>query len=192
MASSYWTEFAVSSILAGAILTSGCAPKSTLPYFGKVSDFTLTDQTGAAFSSTQLKNQVWVADFIYTNCPGPCPRMSSQMHQVQTALKDFNGVKFVSFTVDPARDTPPVLAAYAQHFEADPSRWYFLTGPIDKLSFLSSKVFMLGNVDGTLEHSTRFALVDQKGAIRGFYVSSDPDAIPNLLADAQALLLGKG
>jgi protein SCO1/2 len=179
-----WTVPALSSIL----LLAGCSGKPPLPSYGVVSDFTLTDQNGSSFSSTALDKQVWVADFIFTNCPGPCPRMSSQMHQVQTALASEAGVRFVSFTVDPARDTPPVLAAYSKHFEADPARWYFLTGATETLNHLSRDVFRLNNVDGSLEHSTRFVLVDAQSRIRGFYLSSDQDAIPNLIADAQRLL----
>ena len=179
-----------STVLAtSALVLAGCAHKPSLPTYGAVPDFALTDQTGAAFSSAAaLKNRVWVADFVFTNCPGPCPRMSSQMHQVQTALSGNDGVRFVSFTVDPARDTPVVLAAYAQHFEAAPGKWFFLTGPVPALENLSRNVFMLGDIDGSLQHSTRFALVDRDSRIRGFYLSSEPDAIPNLIADAKRLL----
>jgi len=167
----------------------GCAEKPQLPTYGAVPAFTLTDQTGAAFSSAAvLQNRVWVADFIFTNCPGPCPRMSSQMHQVQTALSASDGARFVSFTVDPERDTPLVLAAYAGRFEAAPGKWFFLTGPMLALEDLSRNVFKLGDVDGSLQHSTRFALVDRAAQIRGFYLSSEPDAIPNLIADAKRLL----
>ena len=109
MASWCWTVLATSSVL-----LVGCAQKPALPTYGMVPAFTLTDQTGAAFSSAAaLQNRVWVADFIFTNCSGPCPRMSSQMHEVQAALSANDGARFVSFTVDPARDTPLVLAAYA-------------------------------------------------------------------------------
>jgi len=168
---------------------AGCASKPQLPTYGAVPDFKLTDQTGAAFSSSAtLRNRVWIADFIFTNCPGPCPRMSSQMHQAQTALSGNDGVRFVSFTIDPARDTPLVLAAYAQHFEAAPGKWFFLTGPVPALENLSRDVFMLGDIDGSLQHSTRFALVDRASRIRGFYLSSEPGAIPNLIVDAKRLL----
>jgi protein SCO1/2 len=184
MASWCWTVLATSSIL-----LVGCAEKPQLPSYGEVPGFTLTDQTGAAFSSaTALQNRVWVADFIFTNCPGPCPRMSSQMHQVQTALSANDGARFVSFTVDPARDTPLVLSAYAGHFDAAPGKWFFLTGPAPALENLSRNVFKLGDVDGSLEHSTRFALVDRSSRIRGYYLSSEPDAIPKLIADAKRLL----
>jgi protein SCO1/2 len=184
MASWCWTVLATSSVL-----LVGCAEKPRLPTYGVVPAFTLTDQSGAPFSSAStLQNRVWVADFIFTNCPGPCPRMSSQMHQVQTALSANDGARFVSFTVDPARDTPLVLAAYAGHFEAAPGKWFFLTGPAPALENLSRNVFKLGDVDGSLEHSTRFVLVDRSSRIRGYYLSYDPDAIPNLIADAKRLL----
>jgi len=109
------------------------------------------------------------------------------MHQVQTALAGIDGVRFVSFTVDPARDTPPVLAEYSRHFLADPNRWFFLTGSTQTLQHLSRDVFMLGDVDGQLEHSTRFVLVDRASRVRGFYLTSDADAIPRLIADARSL-----
>ena len=182
------TAFATSAAF-GALLLAGCAAKPALPSLGVVPPFTLTDQTGAAFvSAAALKKKIWVADFVFTNCPGPCPRMSSQMHQVQTALAGEPDLRFVSFTVDPARDTPPVLAAYAQHFEATPGKWFFLTGAAPDLNRMSRGVFMLGDVDGSLEHSTRFALIDRLARIRGYYQSSEADAIPNLIADAKRLL----
>ena len=179
----------VSSVFAGALWWTGCAGKPALPSYGVVPKFTFTDQTGAGFdSAASLAKKVWVADFVFTNCPGPCPRMSSQMHQVQTALAGEPDVRFVSFTVDPARDTPPVLAAYAQHFEATPGKWFFLTGDAAGLNRMSRSVFMLGDVDGSLQHSTRFALIDRQSRIRGYYQTSEPEAIPNLIADARRLL----
>lgn len=183
MASWCWTVPALS-----AILLAGCSAKPPLPSYGVVPDFTLTDQNGGAFSSSALDKRVWIADFIFTNCPGPCPRMSSQMHQVQTALSGDDGVRFVSFTVDPARDTPVVLTAYSKHFEADPAKWYFLTGPTHTLNLLSHDVFKLSSVDGTLDHSTRFVIVDRQSRIRGFYASTDQEAVPTLIADAKQLL----
>ena len=170
------------------ICTVACSKREQLPVYGQVPSFRLISQTGEPFDRQTLDGKIWVADFIFTNCTGPCPRMSSQMHQVQTALSDNDGARFVSLTVDPARDTPLVLAAYAGHFEAAPGKWFFLTGPVPALENLSRNVFKLGDVDGSLEHSTRFALVDRAAQIRGFYLSSEPDAIPKLIADAKRLL----
>ena len=100
-------------------------------------------------------------------------------------IRDIPDFRFVSFTVDPARDTPEALAKYAEHYEADPNRWFFLTGPQDTLNYLARHAFMLGDVDGALQHSTRFVLVDRQSRIRGYYLTSDEDAIPYLIADAK-------
>jgi protein SCO1/2 len=171
------------------IALAGCTAHASLPSYAVVPDFTLTDQTGTQFNSSDaLRGQVWIADLIFTNCDGPCPRMSTQMHQVQTAFSGAERVRLVSFTVDPARDTPEVLAAYGRHFQAVPGRWFFLTGPTQILQHLSHDVFMLGDVAGNLEHSTRFVLVDRTARVRGFYLTSEEDAIPRLIADAKRLL----
>ena len=124
----------------------------------------LTAQDGQPFHSQALAGKIWVADFMYTTCPGPCPRMTSQMHDVQQAVLKVPDVHLVSFTVDPKNDTPAVLADYAKVHGASPAMWNFLTGPVATLQMLDRDVFKLGNVDGTLAHSTRFVLVDRQGA----------------------------
>jgi protein SCO1/2 len=171
----------------GAVALAGCAFHSNLPTYATVPPFTLTDQRGATFDSAQLANHVWVADFMFTNCPGPCPRMSSQMRQVQTALA-IADVRLVSFTIDPQRDTPEALSAYAVRYAARQGVWYFLTGPVETLQRLDRDVFKLGDIDGSLQHSTRFVLMDRKSRVRGYYLTSEPDAISQLIADARRLL----
>lgn len=158
-----------------------------MPELGAVEPFKLTDQSNRPFDSASLNGKVWIADFMFTTCPGPCPRMSSQMHQVQKEL-EVQGIQLVSFTVDPERDTPAVLAEYGAKFKAAPGVWHFLTGAQADLNHLAKDVFKLGVVDGSLEHSTRFVLIDRKGQIRGYYLTSDADAIPRLIADARALI----
>lgn len=89
-----WRSIA-STVVLGLVLAGCAARRPDLPSYGLVSDFQLTDQAGATFDAEPaLKGRVWVADFMFTNCPGPCPRMSSQMHEVQNALSD-QGVKLV-------------------------------------------------------------------------------------------------
>jgi protein SCO1/2 len=171
-----------------ALLLTACrrnAPE--LSSYGVVPEFQLTGQNDSVFDSKSLDGKIWVADFIFTNCPGVCPRMTSQMHQVQQAVSRMAEVRLVSFTVDPARDTPAVLAAYATLHHADATRWYFLTGPQATLHDLCRNVFKLGNVDGSLTHSTRFVLIDRKSQIRGYYDTSEADSIPKLVAGVHAL-----
>jgi protein SCO1 len=162
-----------------------------LDVFGDIPQFDLTAQDGHPFHSQVLAGKIWVADFIYTTCPGPCPRMTSQMREVQDAIlkipQDVADVRLVSFTVDPSEDTPPVLAAYAKVHGALSSVWYFLTGPVSTLQMLDRNAFKLGDIDATLQHSTRFVLVDGQGRIRGYYDTSEASAIPKVISDINAL-----
>ena len=167
---------------------AACRQKTpAFPDYGRVPEFQLTAQNGQTFDSAALKGKIWVADFFFTTCPGPCPRMTSQMHQVQEATWKMPDVKLVSFTVDPARDTPQQLALYAKAHHASAEHWYFLTGRQAALNHLGLDAFKLNSVDGTLQHSTRFVLVDKKSHIRGYYETSEPGSIDKLVADIHAL-----
>jgi carboxypeptidase C (cathepsin A) len=107
---------------------AGCRKEPPLPVYWQIPAFQLTAQSGQPFDSKSLEGDIWVADFIFTTCPGPCPRMSSQMRGVQSAVASMPDVKLVSFTVDPKNDTPTALAAYATRYRAEPGRWFFFTG----------------------------------------------------------------
>jgi protein SCO1/2 len=159
-----------------------------LPVLGEVPAFQLTAETGQSFDSKALDGHVWVADFIYTKCDGPCPMMSSKMHMVeQQTAAEMPDVRFVSFTVDPARDTPAVLSEYGKHFKQDPARWVFLTGDSARLNDLGLKGFKLNGVDGSMSHSTRFALVDRQRRIRGYYTTGEDGFLPQLMHDIRQL-----
>lgn len=170
-----------------ALGLAGCHSAPPLPSYGSVPPFQLTDQQNREFHSSALDGHIWVADFIYTTCPTACPRMTAQMHEVQKALSG-SSVRLVSFTVDPEHDTPQQLELYARSHHADERMWYFLTGPVSTLQQLDRNTFKLGNVDSKLQHSTRFVLIDAKEQIRGYYETSEPDAVPHLITDAKALL----
>ena len=171
------------SVLVCALLLAGC--QKPLKVYYDVPGFELTDQRGQAFGSAQLLGHVWVADFVFTNCEATCPRMSSRMRALQKATDP--SVRLVSFSVDPDRDTPPVLAAYAEKYSADPSRWTFLTGSKDVLNMLDRDTFKLGTVGTEIEHSTRFALVDRKGRIRGYYGIAEGNPVDKISHDIALL-----
>jgi cytochrome oxidase Cu insertion factor (SCO1/SenC/PrrC family) len=166
---------------------AACHRKPELPEYGSVSQFTLTAQDGREFRSQSLAGNIWVADFFFTHCLGPCPRMGGQMRKIEMAAKDLTNVRLVSFTVDPDRDTPAVLAEYSKRFQAETGRWFFLSGPQATLHRLCREDFKLGDVDGSLNHSTRFVLVDPRSRIRGFYDTSEQGSIDKLIADLKAL-----
>lgn len=180
--------FSAAAIASSILLISSCRSKPPLPVYGHVPEFTLMGQNAQPFDSHSLDGKIWVADFFFTNCTGPCPRMSSMLRRVQNDFRGVNDLNFVSFTVDPGRDDPAALSGYAKRFQAEPARWHFLTGPMDKLNWLSLKVFMLGTVTGNLDHSTRFVLVDRQRRIRGFYLTAEPDALQQLSSDIRTLL----
>jgi protein SCO1/2 len=166
---------------------AGCRREPPLPVYWQLQPFQLTAQSGQPFDSKSLEGNIWVADFIFTTCPGPCPRMSAQMRGVQTSVASMRDVKLVSFTVDPKNDTPAALAAYAIRYHADPRRWFFLTGEQGALEAICRNGFKLGDVDGSLVHSTRFVLLDRHSRVRGFYSTSDDGALPHLLHDIRTL-----
>ena len=174
-------------VLSTLLLLSACVTVKPLPVLSHVPQFQLTQQTGQPFDSHSLDGHIWVANFIFTTCDGPCPMMSHQMRGIQNSTHITPELKLVSFTVDPAHDTPPVLARYAAHFKADPERWYFLTGEMARLNDLGLNAFKLNSVDGGLSHSTRFVLVDGHRRIRAYYLSSDDGFPKRLLHDIRQL-----
>jgi protein SCO1/2 len=153
-----------------------------------VPDFKLADQNGNSFGLADLRGKVWIADFIFTRCAGPCPVMSSKMAAVQSLLKHPD-VRLVSFTVDPDRDTPSVLKDYGKRYGADDSRWSFLTGPADQMRNVARGMNIAAKLedDESVTHSTHFLLVDREGNVCGIYGNSDEEVAPTLAADATEL-----
>jgi protein SCO1 len=164
----------------------------TISSYGTVPTFQFTNQNGQPFGSGQLAGKIWIADFIYTTCPGPCPMISGRMSELQKPLEK-SDVHLVSFSVDPEKDTPAVLRGYAEKLQAEPGRWDFLTGAKSAIYKLSHDGFKLAvsdssDVQGLPVHSTRMVLVDRHGQIRGYYDATEPDAITKLVADTSHLL----
>jgi protein SCO1/2 len=161
-----------------------------LPVLYEAPSVALTDQEGNPFSSDRLRGKVWVADFIFTHCPGACPKMTMRMAALQRAVPDPD-VHFVSFSVDPERDTPAVLKQYAQGFDADPKRWHFLTGRKDDVFQAARGMKLTAEPAGVLgpeiAHAEKFLLVDGQGRVRGAYDSKDEDDMKRLAADAASL-----
>ena len=179
-----------------------------LPVLGKLSDFTLTNENNQPVSLASLHGQVWVADIIFTRCPGPCARMTRELVNLQPRLPTKLPVRIVTLTSDPDYDSPAVLRHYAERFGADTNRWDFLTGNKQSIRSLAVNDFKFVVVekpqpdrsipDDLFIHSTWFALVDQEGQVRGwtdreghlhgYFDSEDPDARARLLTAIPQLL----
>jgi protein SCO1/2 len=167
------------------------------PVLDPVPAFALINRDGRPVHLRDLAGAPWIADFIFTRCPASCPLMTSRMARLERELPRDLGVRLVSFTVDPERDTPAVLQRYAASYKA-PGRWLFLTGPKDEIYRLSRQGFKLGidfpppgsTASPAVEpilHSTRFVLVDSQGRIRGYYDGFDEESMAKLRRDLDAI-----
>jgi cytochrome oxidase Cu insertion factor (SCO1/SenC/PrrC family) len=121
--------------------------ENDLPRLWAVPDFALIERSGQAVTRADLLGKVWITSVIFTRCVNECPVISNHMAQLQEALAHEPDVRLVSITVDPAYDTPEVLARYAQSFAAQPQRWFFLTGDQASIYRLVREGFRLGLVD---------------------------------------------
>ena len=163
-----------------------------LPVRGSAPAFTLTDSNGQVFDSATLEGKIWVADFFFSSCGGPCPTMAKNMNMLHQRFAGRDEVRLVNTSVDPATDTPERLKQYAGKLEADTGRWHFLTGPAEEISRLVDKDgFMLASGENIINHSTRFVLVDRSGLIRGFYEGTEAAAVDLLARDIEQLLAQK-
>ncbi len=172
-----------------------------LPRWGEVPAFSLLDAAGQPFGTAQLDGHVWVVDFIFTSCPEVCPRMTEDMERLQSWLgnRALGGrVRLVSVSVDPARDTPQKLRAYAQQYHARPDLWTFATGSQQAIEDAVVHGFKIAvsrekddSQDGfAIVHGTKFVLVDGKRQIRGYYDTGDSAAMSKLRDDLSALADG--
>ena len=166
--------------------------KITLPVYGQVSNFTLMDAiSNKPFTLRQLEGKVWVADFIFTTCSDICPTMSKNMASLHRSYEAVDGVQLVSISVNPEYDSPEVLQVYAKKYRANPKKWHFLTGKREVIKDLSVKSFKLGDIKDPVFHSSRFALVDKKGLIRGYYDGTDKVELRKLFKAISVLVKEK-
>lgn len=198
--------FLTVAIITGAFIRTQVTPSSrALPVVGEVKPFTLTNQFGQPITLETLRGQVWLADIIFTRCPGPCAKLTRQMAAIQSALRDEREIRFVSLTADPAFDTPAVLKRYADRFGADSQRWHFLTGLKSEIYRMAHEDLKLvveeikpeerANWDDLFLHSTQMMLVDRQGRVRANFNGDLPEfdrrTLPALLATARVLLKEK-
>ncbi len=170
----------------------------SLPVLSTVAAFALTNEQGRIVSLEDLRGHVWVADLIFTRCPGPCTKMTREMGALHDALPAAADVKFISLTADPGFDTTAVLKQYGEKNGASPARWSFLTGNKADIYRLATRGLLLAVEEIKPEaresdadlfvHSTRFAVVDRQGRVRGSFDGVEPESRPKVLDAVKALL----
>lgn len=194
-----WAAVVVAGIALLAAQRLNGGEQATTGDLGRVPGFALTDQAGRTVRDRDLRGAPWVANFIFTRCPTACPMLTAKFKALQGELGDLKGVRYVSISVDPEHDTPPVLAAYAQRFGADTSRWTFLTGRLAEIEKTVVKGFKvhIGKPaphagDPTLidiMHGEHFVLIDRDGTIRGYY-RADEAGLDELAQALRSLVAG--
>jgi len=166
--------------------------------FHQVKDITLTNQLGQKVSlNKDLKGKVLVIDFIFTTCPSVCPRLSANMKELQKAYikKNPEMVQFISISVDPDRDSVEALRAYANRYDADHDRWWFLTGNKDSIfDYAKNELGLLlenADVPGDFVHSQKMILIDTARNIRGYFDGLDKAQTKKIADDIYILNVEK-
>ena len=154
----------------------------------QVPNFSLINQNGDSFTEKKLKNKISIVDFIFTNCPGPCPIMSNNMSELYKSYASVNKVQFISITVDPDNDNTSKLKKYAKSYGVYDKRWQFLTSDIKKIKTLKQEGFMLYAGELPQAHAIKFILIDEKGNIRQYYDGTDDASMAVLRKDINLLL----
>ena len=169
-----------------------------MPVLGEITDFRLTNQLSEPVTASVLRDQIWLANIIFTRCPGICPVMTRHMAQVQERLPRGAPVRLVSLTADPEHDTVEVMRRFAEGFGADPVRWLFLTGPKEelyrfamedlKLTAIESDPDERVSADDLFIHSGTLVLIDRQGRLRAAYDGTEPDVVQRAMSGIQRLL----
>ena len=159
-----------------------------LPFLGQVQDFNLFDEKGEEFSLSRLRGDIWIANFFFTTCSDICPVMSKNMAALHRSFALVGDVTQISITVNPEFDSSVVLKKYAQKYQANTSKWHFLTGTRAQITELAVNSFKLGSIEEPVFHSSKFALVDRQGSIRGYYDGVQPGEVSQLFTDITVLL----
>jgi protein SCO1/2 len=170
----------------------------------RVSNISLTNQLGEQVSLDDLKGKLIIADFFFTRCPSICPTLTRNMKGLQDALKmknprrtiDSAFVQFLSFSVDPQRDSVSVLKKYADKYGVNHDIWWMLTGPKKQIYDFALNELKLGlqdgeNVDSNFMHTGKFVLIDRERVVRGYYDGLDTASLSKLAEDLTLLLLEK-
>lgn len=170
----------------------------------QVANIRLTNQLGRQVSLDELKGKIIIADFFFTRCPSICPTLTINMRGLQNALKMKNPrrridslfVQFLSFSVDPERDSVPVLKKYADKYGVNHDIWWMLTGSKKDIYDFALNELKLGlqdggSVDSNFIHTGKFVLLDKERVVRGYYDGLDTTSISKLAEDLTLLLLEK-
>lgn len=181
-------------LFALALILSACGQKGIKDGVKwPIEDFNVTDHNGEPFGLKDLEGKVWMANFIFANCPDICPPMTYNMGKLQKMAKEegIENIEFVSFTVDPEKDTPEALKAYGEQFQLDFSNYHFLTGYsqefIEEFALENFKALVKKDSEDYVIHQSYFYLVDKDGTTRKYYSGLNDVPYEEIIHDMKAL-----
>lgn len=208
----FFSVFGVFSIIIISLFYFALKPKKSLPIYNPsdvnpelvdttvqfvrknhtVSDFTFINQNGDTITQKNYEGKIYVADFFFTTCGSICPKMTTNLTEIQQAFKDNPKVMILSHTVFPEIDSVPVLKKYAEKNGIIDSKWNLVTGDKKTIYALARQSYLavkLGNPDELYDmvHTENFVLVDDKRRIRGFYDGTNKEEMQRLIEDIQFL-----
>lgn len=188
------TQLLLATLAAVTLVLAACQSRQEtvevgeLPEIKAAPDFSSVNFDGRTVSRRDLDGKVYIAYFFFTSCGGPCPVMNSKANVLQAEFAGEKDFRIVGFTVDPDNDSVKQLARYAERYSAKPGVWSMLRNEKPVVAELASKGYMMGDADVPAMHSTRFALVDRQGMIRGYYDGMDDAKVAELRAAIEKLL----
>ena len=164
---------------------------TTVQYISKyhtISDFSFTNQNGKSITQKDYEGKIYVADFFFTSCKSICPKMTTNLVEVQKAFLHNSKVKLLSFSVMPDIDSVTVLKEYAKINSVIDSKWNLVTGDKKAIYAMARKSYLAvkqGKPEELYDmvHTENFVLVDSKRRIRGFYDGTKKEEIQRLIED---------
>lgn len=200
--------FIVFSAIVLSLFYSALKPKKTLPIYNPadvnpelvdstvqykskyhtIGDFSFINQNGKTVTQKDYEGKIYVADFFFTTCGSICPKMTSNLSEIQTAFANNPKVKLLSHTVFPETDSVPVLKAYAIKHNVNDSKWNLVTGDKKEIYTMARKSYLAVKLGKPSElydmvHTENFVLVDTKKRVRGFYDGTKKEDIQRLIED---------
>ena len=200
--------FIVFSAITLSLFYSALKPKKTLPIYNPadvnpelvdstiqyrskyhtIADFSFTNQNGKTITQKDYEGKIYVADFFFTTCGSICPKMSTNLLEIQAAFANNPKVKLLSYTVFPETDSVPVLKAYAKKYHVDDLKWNLVTGDKKEIYTMARKSYLAVKLGKPSElydmvHTENFVLVDTKKRVRGFYDGTNKEDIKRLIED---------
>lgn len=208
----FFGTMALISVVAISLFYTALKPKKTLPIYNPamvnpelvdstvqhiskyhtIADFSFVNQNGKTITQKEYEGKIYVADFFFTTCGSICPKMTTNLAEIQKAIRHNPKVMLLSHSVLPDTDSVPVLKQYALKNGVIDQKWNLVTGDKKAIYTMARKSYLavkLGRPEELYDmvHTENFVLVDTKRRVRGFYDGTKKEDIQRLIADIEFL-----